>query len=115
MPLFRARKRGKSKRPSRAVKTSGHTIRVLFDTLDEVAAQALAAEARTLLHHGEHDLTVDLTEVIHISAEGAAVLLVLAGKTAGVGTLTLVGLSDGQPAKRLKTTGLFTLQHVVVD
>ncbi|MGW0665086.1 STAS domain-containing protein [Streptodolium elevatio] len=69
---------------------------------------------QTLARDGRH-LTVDLTAVTHIAAEGAAVLLVLARKTAGPdGTLTLVGLRDGQPAQRLDGTGLSTLPHVVV-
>lgn len=113
--FFRARKRGTSKPPSQLVETSDHTIRILTDALDESSAPALAAAARMLLARGGRHLTVDLSAVTHIDAEGAAVLLVLARKMGGPdGMLTLVGLQDEQPAQRLDRTGLFTLAHVVL-
>ncbi|WTX01113.1 STAS domain-containing protein (plasmid) [Streptomycetaceae bacterium NBC_01309] len=90
------------------------TLTVRSGELLRTQATALAAAARRRLAGGDRAITIDLTAVTHINADGSDELLHLARDIGRSGATMTIVVDPGQPYHRLRNAGLGALRGVEI-
>lgn len=117
LPRLPRRKHPTTTTPPHAVVATGTdgTVTVQSGELFRAQGTALAAAVRRRLADGDHAITLDLTAVARIDADGSDALLRLACDTARSGATMTVVVAPGWPYHRLRNAGLGAVRGVHLE